>query len=103
MEIQDLKALVELDEETRKNVEDAHQKKLDLKKAIADEKQKIKDESWAEVMNLVDRKKIEIDESIKAAGAKNHEDLINGSKNLNDVFTANKEKWLKEIVDRCLS
>ena len=87
MEIKDLKALVELDEKTRADVEKAHALKSNLKKAISDEKQKISDETW---------------EHVHQDELENREEFETAALKLKNTFEANKDKWCDDIYERCL-
>ena len=102
MEIKDLKALVELDEKTRSDVEKAHTLKSNLKKAISDEKQKIADETWKQIKILVEQKKQELDESVKQDELENRQEYEAKASKLKDTFEANKDKWCNDILERCL-
>lgn len=102
MEIQDLKALIELDETTRKNIEEAHRVKNELKKSVADAKQKISDETWKAVKEQVEKTKAEIDAKVKQASFDNKETFERSSLQLRTTFEKNHKKWCQEIVERCL-
>lgn len=102
MEIKDLKALVELDEKTRADVEKAHALKSNLKKAISDEKQKIADETWKQIKVLVEKKKQELDDSVRHDELENREEFETAALKLKNTFEANKDKWCDDIYERCL-
>ena len=102
MEIKDLKALVELDKKTRADVEKAHALKSNLKKAISDEKQKIADETWEHVKVLVEKKKQELDDSVRHDELENREEFETAALKLKNTFEANKDKWCDDIYERCL-
>ena len=102
MEIKDLKALVELDEKTRADVEKDHALKSNLKKAISDEKQKIADETWEHVKVLVEKKKQELDDSVRHDELENREEFETAALKLKNTFEANKDKWCDDIYERCL-
>ena len=102
MEIKDLKALVELDEKTRAVVEKAHALKSNLIKAISDEKQKIADETWEHVKVLVEKKKQELDDSVRHDELENREEFETAALKLKNTFEANKDKWCDDIYERCL-
>ena len=102
MEIKDLKALVELDEKTRAYVEKAHALKSNLKKAISDEKQKIADETCKQIKVLVEKKKQELDDSVRHDELENREEFETAALKLKNTFEANKDKWCDDIYERCL-
>lgn len=102
MEIQDIKALIELDEATRKDIEEAHRVKNELKKSVADAKQKISDETWKAVKEQVELTKVEIDTKVKQASLDNKETFENSSSQLRTIFEKNHKQWCQKIVERCL-
>lgn len=102
MEIQDLKVLIEIDESTRKKIEEAHRIKNELRRSVAEEKQRISEETWKQVKEQVEKTKIEIDMKAKQASSDNKEAFEKSSQQLRATFENNHQKWCKEIVDRCI-
>ena len=73
-----------------------------LKKAISDEKQKIADETWEHVKVLVEKKKQELDDSVRHDELENREEFETAALKLKNTFEANKDKWCDDIYERCL-
>lgn len=102
MELTDIKDLIQRDEEARKSVENAHQRKYDLKQKIADKKKSIGDYEWEEVRKQVELIKAELDQRIQDEAENNRTEFYDVSNRIQSVFEKNKDKWCDEIVKRCL-
>lgn len=97
-----IKELVELDEELRAKIEQAHQAKVDSKQKIVSDKKSIANATWDQVKKRVDEEKIKLDEYIKSAAIDNQEEYQQTSERLKRTFEDNKEKWIAELVDNSL-
>ncbi len=97
-----IKDLVELDEELRAKIEQAHQAKVDSKQKIVSDKKNIANATWDQVKKRVDEEKIKLDEYIKSAAIDNQEEYQQTSERLKRTFEDNKEKWIAELVDNSL-
>lgn len=97
-----IKELVELDEELRAKIEQAHQAKVDSKQKIVSDKKNIANATWDQVKKRVDEEKIKLDEYIKSAAIDNQEEYQQTSERLKRTFEDNKEKWIAELVDNSL-
>lgn len=94
--------LIQADQKTRDQVEEAHRMKFELKRKIAEEKKQIGDQAWADVHRKVDEKKAELDYQISQVESENRKEYEQALDQLKAQFDAQKELWRKEIVQRCL-
>lgn len=103
MEIEAIQSLIETDEHVRQQIQDIYDERAQLKKAIEDERKKMSDEAWKEVNETVAKTKAELDKKIKDDDALNQEYYARASKQLQDMFDANKESWCNEVYDRIVN
>lgn len=100
MELDAIQRLIETDEETRKRVEDVHQKRNNLKQAIEEEKKKLSDQAWNEVKQKVTDTKKELDQKIEQDEKENATYFENASKLLQETYDKNKDTWKSDLVKR---
>ena len=102
MEIKDIKELIAFDQKTMQDVVDIHDKKNEALKALAKEKEDIKKKTWDEVYEKVDATKKELDAKIASDALVNTKTFEDGAKRIKDTYAANKDKWFKEVFERCI-
>lgn len=97
-----IQKLVEIDRECVKRVEAAKAKKYDAKTAMSGKRSEIYEEFILEQKQQIEKHKAELLE-------KNSQDVKNQEKEyfetmnkMETLYQDNKEKWINEIVERCL-
>ena len=100
MEIEAIKKLIETDEQTRAQVQAAHQKKYDQKNAIDAEKKQLSEEAWKAVNDRVASTKKTLDDSIAKNEADNQAYFKEASAKLTELYARNKDQWRKQLVAR---
>ncbi|HCV54683.1 MAG: hypothetical protein PUE98_00520 [Galactobacillus timonensis] len=103
MEIEAIQDLISDDEETRKRIDELHEKRFRMKQEIEAEKKRLTEESRAAVNAQVEATRKELDEKIQKDEAASKAYFDRESEKLRSSFAENKEKWRKELVDRILS
>ena len=103
MEIKDIKELIAFDQKTMQDVIDIHDKKNEALKALAKEKEDIKKTTWDEVNKKVETTKKELDAKIASDVLVNTQTFKEGAKRIEDTYAANKEKWIREVFERCIN
>lgn len=94
--------LIQTDQKTRKEVEEAHRMKFELKRKIAEEEKKISDQAWADVHQKVAAKKAELDYQISQVESENQKEYEQALSQLEAQYAEKKDEWREEIVRRCL-
>lgn len=101
-EVNELKAYLELDFEIKAKVEDAYKKKNETKLMIAKQKKDLEASMWDENKKQIELEKKNLDDSITQTKIDNELIYKEKHKALVEQFKANKDKWIDEIVSRCL-
>ena len=102
VEIKDIKELIAFDQKTMQDVIDIHDKKNEALKALAREKEEIKKKTWDEVRQKVETTKKELDAKIASDAKINTQAFEEGAKRIKETYAANKDKWIKEVFERCI-
>ena len=103
MEIEAIQDLISDDEETRKRIDELHEKRFRMKQEIEAEKKRLTEESRAAVNAQVEATRKELDEKIQKDEAASKAYFDRESEKLRSSFAGNKERWRKELVERILS
>ena len=74
-------------------------KKYKLKQAIDEEKKKLTDEAWSDVEKQVTSMREEIRMNHEKKQAETKVMYEKESKRMQDLFNANKDKWIQMIAD----
>lgn len=97
-----IQKLVEFDRQCVEKVEAAQQKKYDAQSHMTEKKSAIYDEYIKSQQTQIERHKQELLEKNKKE-AQLQEDEYNASmQRMEELYNQNKEKWIQNIVDRCI-
>jgi multidrug efflux pump subunit AcrB len=103
MEIEAIQELIQMDEDTRKKVDDIHAKKFQVKQDVDQAKKDLYDQAWEEVKAQVDKTKQELDDGIAKNEADTRAAYEKDSAALTALYNQNREKWIEELTDRALN
>lgn len=103
MEIEAIQELIQMDEDTRKKVDDIHARKFQIKQNTDQEKKELNDQAWKEVNAKVDATRKQLDEEIIKKEADTQAAFKKSSAVLTALYKENREKWIQELIDRALS
>lgn len=98
----ELRNFIEFDKQTQERVNVAHQMKIDVKRQIVEEKEKIKKDAWDDVNKRVADEKIKLDESVNIAFKNSEIELSECKKQLENKYNDSKEQWIDEIMNHCI-
>lgn len=97
-----IQRLVEFDRQCVERVEAAKQKKYDAQSNMSEKKAAIYDEYIQSQQAQIEKHKQDLVDKNKQE-AKLQEDQYNEAmKRMESLYQQNKEKWVQEIVDRCI-
>ena len=103
MEIEAIQDLINDDEETRKRIDELHEKRFRMKQEIEAEKKKLTEESRAAVNAQVEATRKELDEKSQKDEEASKAYFARESEKLRSSFAENKDRWRKELVERVLA
>lgn len=97
-----IQRLVEIDRKCVERVEAAKAKKLDAQTNMNEKRKAIYD-GFVETQNQkIEEHKAELMNKNQEEAKQLEEDYRNVLTNLENLYTSNKDKWVNEIVERCL-
>ncbi len=103
MEIEAIQELIQMDEDTRKKVDDIHAKKYQIKQDTDQAKKEISEQAWKDVNAKVDATKIKLDDEIVQKETATQVAYEKASAALTALYQDNREKWIQQLTDRALS
>lgn len=98
-----IKRLVDMDKEARAIVAQAEEQKDQVKAQVAQKRKELyasfidRDENW------IEEKRKHAKEEARAHGVKQSERFSAEQNSLDQIFAQNKDAWVKDIVDSCIS
>ena len=100
MEIDAIQELIQLDEDTRKKIDQIHETKFELKQAIEQEKKELSDKAWNDVRERVESTRKELDEKIAENEKTTHDQFVKDSAALTKLYEENQERWIGELTEQ---
>ncbi len=102
MKIENMKELIQFDRKIQKEVEEAYQKKSEIKKKIDEEKEILSKKAWDEVEKEVNQMKEKLDKKIQESASINETEYKKRVKSLQEQYNSQKELWINKIVSQCI-
>ncbi|RHM60070.1 MULTISPECIES: hypothetical protein [Coprobacillaceae] len=97
-----IQRLVEVDRECVKRVESAKLKKKDAQSNMNDKKASIYDEYIEGQKEEVEKHKNDLLAKNKDEAANQEKEYLDSMNKMESLYRENKDKWVQEIVERCL-
>ena len=97
-----IQRLVEIDRKCAERVEAAKAKKLDAQTNMNEKRKKIYDGFVAEQNKKIEEHKAELVNKNQEESKRLDQDYKETVANLENLYIQNKDRWVNEIVERCL-
>ena len=97
-----IQRLVEIDRKCVERVEKAKAKKLDAQTNMNEKRKEIYDGFVLEQNQKIEDYTSELINKNQENAKQQHQEFKNVLNNLENLYNSNKDKWINEIVERCL-
>ncbi len=97
-----IQKLIEFDRQCVEKVELAKEKKALAKSTMTSKKSSIYDEYIDSQQEQIEKHKQELLNKNKEEAKLQEEEYLKTMKNMEDLYTQNKDKWVEEIFTRCI-
>lgn len=98
-----IREIVDADKQARTLVTAKQQERHNIQNLIQDQSKEIKRKYQEETKKCIDTKRAELDEELSVLMKQEQSLYENALQSLQQKYEDNREKWVKEIVDRCLA
>lgn len=102
MEIEAIQKLIEIDKQTRKKVEEVHQKKFELKQKIDEEKKQLSVKAWDETNKQLGVEKEKLDQQTYEMASATQASFDQNSARLKKTYEMKKEAWVDLLMQRVI-
>lgn len=98
-----VKRMVDMDKELRNYVQKEQARLQELKDSVQQEDKKVKEEYHEKANKRISVIRQQNEEFIQGKYSQTEERYLNAKKQLESAYEENKERWVSEIVSRCLN